>query len=254
MAERRQRQACATWGRGVLRSARAGVYKAGMTSLSATLRRLYLDPADYVDSDHADVQRYATTILAGEDEPRAIARALYRAVRDDIRYDPYVDYCDPETFRASSVLAARRGYCVGKASLYAALCRIAGIPARLGFADVKNHLATPKLIETMGTDLFAWHGYSEVYLHGEWLKATPTFNASLCEKLGVKPLDFDGRSDALLHPFDAGGRAFMAYVETHGTFHDVPVKFLMREMARLYPEMIRERVAGRDMEREASAA
>ncbi|MBV9393144.1 MAG: transglutaminase family protein [Methylobacteriaceae bacterium] len=225
-----------------------------MTSLSATLRRLYLDPADYVDSDHADVQRYATSILAAEDEPRAIARALYRAVRDDIRYDPYVDYHDPETFRASSVLAARRGYCVGKASLYAALCRIAGIPARLGFADVKNHLATPKLIETMGTDLFAWHGYSEVYLHGEWLKATPTFNASLCEKLGVEPLDFDGRSDALLHPFDAGGRTFMAYVETHGTFHDVPVKFLVREMARLYPGMTRDRLAGRDMEREASAA
>jgi hypothetical protein len=46
----------------------------------------------------------------------------------------------------------------------------------------------------------------------------------------------------------------MAYVETHGTFHDVPVKFLVREMARLYPGMIRDEVAGRDMEREASAA
>jgi transglutaminase-like putative cysteine protease len=225
-----------------------------MTRLSATLRRLYLDPADYVDSDHPGVQLYAKQILAGKDDPRDIVRALYRAVRDDIRYDPYVDYRDTETFRASSVLAARRGYCVGKASLYAALCRIASIPARLGFADVKNHLATPKLIETMGTDLFAWHGYSEVYLDREWLKATPTFNASLCEKLGVAPLDFDGRSDALLHPFDAGGRAFMAYGETHGTFHDVPVKFLAREMARLYPGMTRHKLAGRDMEREASAA
>jgi transglutaminase-like putative cysteine protease len=179
---------------------------------------------------------------------------LYRAVRDDIRSDPYVDYRDPETFRASSVLAVRRGYCVSKASLYAALCRTAGVPARLGFADVQNHLATPKLIESMGTDLFAWHGYSEVYIDGAWLKATPTFNASLCEKLGVAPLEFDGRTDALLHPFDAGGRAFMAYVETHGTFHDVPVKFLVREMARLYPGLTRDKIAGRDMEREASAA
>ncbi|MEA2839532.1 MAG: hypothetical protein QOF41_862 [Methylobacteriaceae bacterium] len=238
----------------MLRRMRAGVYKAGMTTLSATLRRLYLDPADYVDSDHPEVQLYAKTIIAGRDEPHAIVRALYRAVRDDIRYDPYVDYCDPKTFRASAVLAARRGYCVGKASLYAALCRIAGIPARLGFADVKNHLATPKLIEAMGTDLFAWHGYSEVCIGGEWLKATPTFNASLCEKLGVAPLDFDGRTDALLHPFDANGQAFMAYVETHGTFHDVPVKFLMREMERLYPGMMRDKLAGHDMEREASAA
>jgi transglutaminase-like putative cysteine protease len=233
---------------------RASGYKAGMTTLSATLRRLYLDPADYVDSDHPEVELYAKPILAGKGEPRAIVRALYRAVRDDIRYDPYVDYRDPETFRASSVLRAGRGYCVGKASLFAALCRIAGVPARLGFADVKNHLATPKLIEAMGTDLFAWHGYSEVHIGSEWLKATPTFNASLCEKLGVAPLDFDGRSDALLHPFDAKGQAFMAYVETHGTFHDVPVKFLMREMERLYPGMMRDKVAGRDMEREASVA
>ncbi len=222
--------------------------------LSDTLRRLYVDPADYIDSDHPEVQAYARSVLKGEPDPRNAPRILYRAVRDDIRYDPYVDYRDPETFRASSVLAARRGYCVGKASLYAALCRIAGIPARVGFADVKNHLATPKLIESMGTDLFAWHGYSEVYLDGSWLKATPTFNATLCEKLGVQPLDFDGRTDAILHPFDAAGRTFMAYVETHGAFHDVPVKFLMREMERLYPGMMRDKVAGRDMEREVSAA
>src|SRR5947209_12058717 len=176
-----------------------------MTMLSATLRRLYLDPADYVDGDHPEIACYAKAVLPGQDDVREKVRALYRAVRDDIRYDPYVDYRDPETFRASSVLAARRGYCVGKAALFAALCRISGIPARLGFADVKNHLATPKLIEAMGTDLFAWHGYSEVYIKGEWLKATPTINTSLCEKLSVPRRDLDDLSDALLHHFDATG-------------------------------------------------
>ena len=101
-----------------------GVYKRAMTTLSASLRRLYLDPADYVDSEHPDVQRYAHAVLAGKDDPRDKVHAIYHAVRDDIRYDPYVDYRDPETFRASTVLAARRGYCVGKASLFAAPCRI----------------------------------------------------------------------------------------------------------------------------------
>ena len=80
-----------------------------MTTLSASLRRLYLDPADYVDSEHPDVQRYAHAVLAGKDDPRDKVHAIYHAVRDDIRYDPYVDYRDPETFRASTVLAARRG-------------------------------------------------------------------------------------------------------------------------------------------------
>jgi hypothetical protein len=65
---------------------RAG--KPGMTTLSATLRRLYLDPADYVDSDYPDVQLYAKPLIAGKDDPRDIVRVLYRAVRDEIRYDP----------------------------------------------------------------------------------------------------------------------------------------------------------------------
>ena len=172
-------------------------------------------------------------------------------MRDKIRYNPYVNMRSPETFRASSVIAAGNAYCVGKAALFAAACRVHGIPARVGFADVRNHLTTDKLRESMGTDLFSWHGYTHVYVDGAWRKATPTFNASLCEKLGVKPLDFDGHDDALLHPFDGAGRAFMQYVEDHGSFHDVPAQFLMREMARVYSRMTSEDLSTRDMEQEA---
>ena len=120
--------------------------------------RIFLSPADYIDSDHPAVAARTAETAAGASGPVEVARRLYLFVRDAIRYDPYVDYTDPETFRASSVLAAGRGYCVGKASLYCALARAAGIPARLGLADVRNHLATPKLLETVGTDVFAFHG------------------------------------------------------------------------------------------------
>ncbi|HEX8664229.1 MAG TPA: transglutaminase family protein [Beijerinckiaceae bacterium] len=220
--------------------------------------RLFLSPADYVDSDHPAVRARAQEIIAsaaaGAPAVEA-ARRLYLFVRDAIRYDPYVDYTDPETFRASSVLAAGRGYCVGKASLYAALSRAAGIPARLGLADVKNHLATDKLRETVGTDVFAFHGYAELFLDGAWVKATPTFNDTLCAKLGVAPLDFDGRRDALLQAFDGEGRRFMTYEVEHGAFFDVPAKYVMAEMARLYPRMCRPGgLKGRDMEAEAGAA
>jgi transglutaminase-like putative cysteine protease len=158
-------------------------------------------------------------------------------VRDGIRYDPYVDYTDRESYRASSVLAKGQAYCVGKASLYVALCRASGIPARLGLADVKNHLATPRLLEAVGTDVFAYHGYVEIMPADRWIKATPTFNVSLCQKLGVPPLEFDGEADALLQPFDAAGREFMSYIVQHGTFFDVPAKFLISEMTRLYPRL-----------------
>ncbi len=155
----------------------------------------------------------------------------------EIRYDPDLDYADPETYRASSVLAAGSGYCVGKAALFAALCRAGGIPARVAFGDVTNHLSSQKLRERMGTNYFAWHGFTEVKLGDNWIKASPTFNSTLCSRFGVVPLDFDGEHDALLQAYDGAGRTFMQYEVLHGAFHDVPARFLMREMARLYPKL-----------------
>ncbi|MFV0281513.1 MAG: transglutaminase-like domain-containing protein [Rhodoblastus sp.] len=219
--------------------------------LTESERRLYLDPGDYIDSEHSAVMAFAHEHAPAGASAREKASLLYKAVRDAIRYNPYVNMRTLETFRASSVLAAGNGYCVGKAALYAAVCRVHGIPARVGFADVRNHLTTDKLRESMGTDLFTWHGFTHVHVDGAWRKATPTFNASLCEKLGVKPLDFDGHRDALLHSFDGAGRAFMQYVEDHGVFHDVPAQFLMREMARVYAGMAQEDLSARDMEQEA---
>src|SRR6185312_10838187 len=162
---------------------------------------LFLSPAEYIDSDHPAVRAKAAEATGAASDPVERARRLYRAVRDEVRYDPYVDYTSRETWRASSVLATGHAYCVGKASLYVALCRAAGIPARLGLADVKNHLATPRLIEAVGTDVFAYHGYVEIHPAGKWVKATPTFNATLCNKLGVAPLEFDGETDALLQSY-----------------------------------------------------
>ena len=215
--------------------------------------RLFLAPAEYVDSDHPAVRAKAAEIAGGIADPVEQARRLYGAVRDGIRYDPYVDYTTTDIYRASTVLAEGHAYCVGKASLYAALCRAAGIPARIGLADVKNHLATPRLLEAVGTDVFAYHGYVEVYPAGTWVKATPTFNLTLCTKLGVAPLEFDGETDALLQSFDQGGREFMSYIVDHGTFVDVPVKFLMREIERLTPKLYKPGGLRGDMEKEARA-
>ena len=156
--------------------------------------------------------------------------------------------------RQVPVLAAGNGYCVGKAALYAAACRAVGVPARVGFADVRNHLSTEKLTESMGTDLFAWHGFTEVFLDEEWRKASPTFNDTLCAKLGVSVLDFDGAHDSLLHPYDGAGRAYMRYERQHGAFADVPAKFIGREMKRVYGHMYDADHSGRDMEKEAAGA
>src|SRR5438105_463841 len=183
--------------------------------------------------------RLAREVPAGA-SPVEKARHYYMVTRET-RYDPDLDYSDPETFRASSVLLAGGGYCVGKAALFAALCRAAGIPARVAFADVTNHLSSEKLREKMGTNYFAWHGFTEELLGGRWIKASPTFNSTLCSRFGVAPLDFDGGSDALLQAHDGEGRTFMQYEVLHGAFHDVPARFLIAEMARLYPTLKKSR-------------
>jgi transglutaminase-like putative cysteine protease len=204
-----------------------------MHGLSETYR-VYLAPAEFVDSDHPTVRARARdlTRIATSDRDKAIA--LFAHVRD-LRYGA-PDFDRLDSFKASTVLREGGGYCVPKASAFVALCRASNIPARLAFADVTNHLATPRTLELMGGELFAWHGYAEVLLDGRWLKASPTFDSKLCERLGVAALTFDGRTDAHLQSYDAAGRTFMSYDRHHGTFHDVPARFLAEEMPRLYPK------------------
>ncbi len=215
--------------------------------------RLYLAPADYIDSDHPAIRARAGEIMGAHATPQARAAAAYLVARE-IRYG-YVDHADMEVYRASSVLAAGYGYCVGKAAVFAALCRACAIPARVAFADVTNHLSTERLSTGMGTNVFAWHGFTEIMLDGKWLKASPTFNASLCARYGVAPLAFDGSADALLQAFDAEGRTFMRYERMRESFHDVPAKFLRDEMDRLYPELCRsDALKGRTMEQDLETA
>ena len=114
------------------------------------------------------------------------------------------------------------------------MARAAGIPARLAFADVRNHLATRQLIEFMGTDLFVFHGVTELYLDGRWVKTTPAFNIELCRRHGVEPLEFNGREDSLFQPFDAAGRRFMEYVNERGSFHDIPVEEIVKAWLAFY--------------------
>ena len=183
--------------------------------------RNYLQPTSYIDSDSPAVIEFTRGHAKGEtDADRAIS--LFRAVRDEILYDPYNILLVPKEFKASVIIEKRKGYCVAKAIALAAVARAAGIPSRVGFADVKNHLSTERLRKLMKTDVFVFHGYSELFLNGRWFKVTPTFNMSLCEKFGVRPLEFDGKSDCLFHEFDSKGNRHMQYIHDHGAFADVP--------------------------------
>ena len=209
----------------------------------------YLAPGEFIDSGDSGVQEFAGRVTAGAGDDVSRAVRLYYAVRDEILYDPYYGGEDRRYYRASDCLRAKRGFCIPKAALLAAGARCLGIPARVAFADVRNHLSTKKLLELMGGDLFIWHSLTELYLGGRWVKATPAFNLSLCQRFRVHPLEFDGRRDSLFHEYDQAGRKHMEYVQDRGHYADVPYPTILRDLRKTYPrwmKMVSEGGQGRE--------
>jgi len=197
----------------------------------------FLEPTTYIESSHPNIVRFAQEAIRGCATTRERAIRLYYAVRDGIRYNPYCTSLNQAHYRASYVLEQGQGFCVQKAILLASAARASCVPCRLGFAIVKNHLATQKLIEIMQSDLFVFHGYTLFLLGGSWLKATPAFDLALCEKFGVIPLEFDGRTDSVFHPYDREGKRHMEYVHDYGQFDDFPFETMCAEFKHYYPRM-----------------
>lgn len=188
----------------------------------------FLAKGRFVDSDHPDVVAFARDACGSASTDRERASRLFRAVREKLRYDPYTLSLDPADYVASTVLGRERAYCIPKAVVLCAVARASGIPARLGFSDVKNHLSSEKLRASMGgSDLFVFHGWVELWIGGKAVKATPAFNAELCARFGVPPLELDGENDALLQAFDGQGRRHMEYVRDRGVYLDLPFDEIM---------------------------
>ncbi|RJQ65787.1 MAG: transglutaminase family protein [Desulfobacteraceae bacterium] len=194
----------------------------------------YLQATEVINFHHPAVAAFIKERIDGATTPQQQAVKLYYAVRDEIRYDPYTINLSVDGLRASTTLQTGRGWCVPKAALLAACCRALGIPAKLGYADVRNHLSTARMRENMKTDIFLWHGYTSIYLDTQWVKATPAFNIGLCERFQLKPLEFDGSCDSLYHPFDLRGNKHMEYLRERGEFADVPIDQISRDFAQTY--------------------
>lgn len=197
----------------------------------------YLVPTSYFDYEHPSVQEFAHEVGQGISDPIELAVAFYFAVRDQIRYNPYVFSSESETLSASYTLQKKETYCIPKAVLLGALARSRGIPARLGLADVRNHIASPQFVAFLRSNIFAMHGYIELYLENKWVKATPAFNIGLCGIMGVAPLDFNGREDSIFHEFTTDGQQHMEYLKEYGTFEDVPLDFILYSLKQHYPHL-----------------
>ncbi|MFH0977318.1 MAG: transglutaminase-like domain-containing protein [Spirochaetota bacterium] len=199
---------------------------------------IYLKPTEFIDSDSPQVIEYARSAAGNSRADIDKAVRLYYAVRDDIKYDPYRLDLSRYGMKASTTLEKKYGFCITKAALLAATSRVMGIPSRLHFADVKNHFTSKRLLKMMQTDIFIYHAYTELYLDGKWVKATPAFNLLLCKISGVQPLEFDGRNDSIYQHFDRDGNKNMEYLKDRGTFADLPYTELTQAFNEYYQKLI----------------
>jgi transglutaminase-like putative cysteine protease len=183
----------------------------------------YLGPTFFIDCDEDIIKNKARELTLNLNGMLEKAQRIFYFVRDDIRYNVYSPRPTEEYFKASQVLANAEGYCVQKALLLVALARAADIPARLRFAEIRIHHTAKSIAEKRGTNVFSYHGLADLYIDGHWIKATPTYDLGYCRKAGIAPVEFDGKSDALLPLFTLDGRLNIEYVQDRGFFDDLPL-------------------------------
>lgn len=182
----------------------------------------YLLPTPSIDCDHPDVKGKADELVKDISEDIEKAKRLFMFIRDNVKYNPYTPRSAADHFRASVTLARKEGFCIQKAIALAALSRASGIPSRLGFAIIRNHQIPDKLAHMLTTNEIPDHGYAELFLNGKWVKATPAFDITMCEKNGIIPVEFDGINDAVFHSHTRDGRLHIEYVSYRGYYDDAP--------------------------------
>lgn len=197
----------------------------------------YLEPTEFLDFDNESVREFAEQKSEGAKNDREKAVALYYAVRDSFQYNPYILDLRRDGLKASNLLTRSRGYCVEKAILLAASARAVGVPSRLSFYIVRNHIATDRLEKILEKNYLVFHGAAEMFLDGKWLKTTPAFNLRLCNYLGVEPLEFDGTADSIFQEYDRQGNVFMKYLHDYGFFSDLPYQLYLDELKKHYPHI-----------------
>ncbi len=121
----------------------------------------------FSDHDHPSITSLCAKLTLGKATPLQQVESIFQYVRDGIKFGftPVWDMV-----KASETLTYGVGYCNTKATLFAALCRAAGIPARVHFSlidlgimrGIMPGFAFP-FLPKLGS-----HSWSEVQLDGEW--------------------------------------------------------------------------------------
>jgi len=198
----------------------------------------HLAEDQYYNFSHPDIQQIVRETIQPQMSSSEKAVALYYKIRDGWWYNPYRISRNTEEYVASNIAKRPDGHCIDKAILLIACLRAVDIPARIHLAKVKNHIAVERLEERFGTNELTPHGMVDIYLDGKWYKTSPAFNAELCEKCNVAPLEWNGAEDSVFQEYNREGAQFMEYLEDYGHFAGFPLAFIQQNMADHYPDLV----------------
>jgi transglutaminase-like putative cysteine protease len=197
----------------------------------------YLESTYFYELEHSLVEDLISEFQNKGLTDKEKAIGLYLKVRDGWLYNPYLIAFRKEKYRVSHLLSKKEGHCIDKSIILIAGLRAMGIPARIHLAKVKNHIAVERLVEKFGTNELTPHGMVDVFINEKWVKASPAFNATLCAKCQVEPLEFNGEEDSVFQEYNHNGQAFMEYIEDYGHFDDMPLEFIINNMKTHYPQL-----------------
>lgn len=200
----------------------------------------YLSPAPGITSDDSYVLELAQTLTEGTQNDRERVVRLFEFVRDHIRYNLNAPFHKLAHYEAQNTLRRKEGFCIQKSSLLVTLARSIGIPSRLVFADIRNHLLPDHLIQFMGTDIVTYHCYVEWFLKDDWIKVAPSFDEKTCRENGFRLVIFDGYHDAVLPSEDLYGQPHITYLKQHGVYNGIPIEEILEAWKRFYGQKILE--------------
>ena len=184
------------------------------------------------DADHPSIRDKAASLTAARESTMDKLESVFHFVRDEIKFGFTPKW---DVVKASEVLTYGIGYCNPKATLFVALCRAAGISARVHcgmisidiMRGVFPSIAFPFLPKAGG------HSWTEVQIEGQWKPIDSYINdkafyeaAQQSLSASGKPLGYsvsflEGKSSC---EFNFGEKGFVhmgAVIEDHGAWEDL---------------------------------
>lgn len=118
---------------------------------------IYLKSEKYIESDDPQISRKAQELQGYNDEETL--RNIYDFVFNHVKYQGYI----PQSLGARAALILKRGDCTEFSTLFVALCRASGLPARTVSGFTTDWTNTP------------CHGWVEVFIPKKgWVAFDPT--------------------------------------------------------------------------------